>query len=257
MPDEEVGPAGRTPVRGPFARIISVLGGIVMLPAFAFAFALAPACMGFADPALSMVNACPAATAALGAPITQGWLGLSYGNAETEDDDGRASWSMPVAGPSGRGTLDIRAMERAGRWQFGALVLTAGGHEIDVIACAAGGTGEVVAITHRALAGTATTIVGEPGVASGAACTVTIDPSEGAPSCHVAVVCADRTLYGEGSSGYGHCAVDAGGALVMRDGNPGSVDGDPMLDLRLAANEVVVSDQGRAGTWVVTITTRP
>ena len=52
----------------------------------------------------------------------------------------------------------------------------------------------------------------------------------------------DRTLYGGGTQGYGHCAGDATGAITMRDGNPTSVDGDPMIDLRLGANEVVLTD---------------
>lgn len=257
MPDEEPSPGTRTPVKSPFARIANVAMGVLATPLAVLAFGQAPSCMGFGPPALQAVNACPSAVAALGSPITQPWVGLSCGNAETEDDDGSASWSMPVVGPNGRGTLDIQAGERGGRWQFGVLTLTAGGRTIDVLGCEAGGTGEQVAITHRALVGTVTTIVGEPGVAVGAACSVTVDPSEGAQSCRVGVVCGDRTLYGGDTHGYGHCAADARGAITMRDGNPSGVDGDPMLDLRLGANEVVVTDQGERGIWVVTLATVP
>lgn len=257
MPEVENEPEAPAPAKSPLARALSVLGGIATLPLILAAMAIAPSCMGFADPALAVVNACPSATAALGSPITQGWIGLSCGNAETKDDDGNASWHMPVVGPRGRGALDIRGVERGGQWQFRQLVLTADDRTIDVLGCAAGGTGDVIAITHREVRGSASTIVGEPGVASGDACTITIDPSEGAQSCRVGVVCGARTLYGGGSSGYGHCSSDASGAITMRDGNPTTVDSDPMLDLRLGANEVIVTDQGRTGTWVVTISTAP
>jgi len=255
MADIEAGAGGRTQAPSPLRRVASAVGGLGFVPVFVLAFGYAPSCMGFGGPALAHVNACPRAVALLGAPIAQPWIGLSCGNAETEDDDGEASWSMPVSGPSGRGTLDIRAIERGGQWQFGVLTLSAAGHEIDVLACEAGGTGDVAPITHRTLAGTVTTIVGEPGVSSGQACTIAIDPAEGAQNCRVVIVCGARTLYGEGSGGYGHCGVDASGAVTMRDGNPSATDHDPMVDLR--ASEVVVTDQGRAGTWVATVSLSP
>lgn len=249
-------PTGREPSKSPMRRILGTLSGVMMLPLFVLAFASAPACMGFGQAALDVVNQCPVAVTALGAPITTSWLGLSYGNAETEGDDGSANWTFPIEGPRGRGSLDVLARERSGRWQFGRMVLTTGGRSIDVVACAAGGTGAIAAITHRELSGTVTTIVGAPGVAQGASCTVTIDPSDGVLNCHVTVACGAMTLYGGGRGGFGHCAVDANLAPLMRDGNPSSVDGDPMLDLHVATNEVVITDQNAQGTWVVTVTTR-
>jgi hypothetical protein len=255
MPDFEVGPEGRAPVTSPFRRLTSVLLGVLGLP-FGFAISsIIPSCMGFGDPALVIANQCTAATSVLGTPITQSFVGISCGNAETEDDDGNASWSFPVSGPRGRGTLDVQGIERSGRWQFGSLVLNAGGRSIDLVACASGGTGDLVAVTHREQHGTVSMIVGEPGVATGAACIVTVDPSDGAQSCRVSVVCGERTLYGGGTQGYGHCAMDAAGAISMRDGNPSSVDGDPMIDLRLGAHEVVLDDQNASGTWLVRIAT--
>lgn len=257
MPDFEVGPGGRAPTQSPLARIARVAMGAAFLPVLVVGFSFAPACMGFGDPALRLVNECPAATAALGAPIAQSWMGLSCGNAETEDDDGRASWSMPVAGPNGRGTLDIAAVERGGRWDFGRLVLTAAGRTIDVVSCAAGGSGVVMAVTHREVTGTVGTVVGQPGVATGAACTITIDPAPegGVQNCHVLVACGGTTLYGAGTGGFGQCTTDASGALRMEDGRPTSDDHDPMLDLRLGAHEVVVTDVTPQGTSVVTIAT--
>jgi len=140
MADTEEGSGGREPEKSPFGRLFRIASSIVIAPLLLFALSFMPSCMGFGEPALAAVNACPAAVAALGSPITQPWIGLSCGSAETEDDDGRASWSMPVSGPRGRGSLDIRAAERSGRWQFGALVLTVGGRTIDVLGCAAGGS---------------------------------------------------------------------------------------------------------------------
>lgn len=128
------------PPPGPLRRALRMLGGLVALPLGVLAFGTAPSCMGFGPPALALVGQCQTATAALGAPITQSYVGFSCGNAETEDDDGRASWRMPVAGSRGSGVLELDADERSGTWTFGHLVLTpSGGQPIDVLACAAGG----------------------------------------------------------------------------------------------------------------------
>jgi len=245
----------RESAESPMKRVLAGLGGVLMLPVVILGLGSAPTCMGFGQPAIDVVAQCPTAVEALGSPIRTSWMGLSCGNAETEDDDGRASWSFPIAGPRGRGTLEIDGTERHGRWQFGRLALTTGGRTIDVIACAGGGTGEPIAITHQSIEGTVNAVVGRAPVASGAACTITIDPSDGAQSCRVNVTCGGVTLYGGGTQGYGHCSGDATGAIVMRDGNPTSVDGDPMLDLALGRREVVLTDQDAQGTWVVTITT--
>lgn len=257
MPDFDVGPGGQQPIQSSFRRLMNVGLGMMGVPIGLAIFAYVPSCMGFREPALDMVNQCATATRALGTPITQSYVGLSCGNAETEDDDGEASWSFPVAGPSGRGTLDLRGVERSGTWQLESLTLSTGGRDIDVIACAAGGTGEVVPITHRALTASVGAIVGEPGVAVGASCTVTIDPSDGPQNCRLNVTCGERTLYGGGSGGYGHCGVDASGALTMRDSNPSATDGDPMFDMRLGSSEIVITDQASSGTWVVTLAIAP
>jgi hypothetical protein len=243
-------------VQSPVRRAAAVLGGVVMLPMFLVVFSGAPSCMGFGPAAIDVVRQCPTAVTALGESIGPSYLGLSCGNAETEDDDGQASWSFPIAGSHARGTLEVDGVEHGGRWRFHRIDLTTGGHTIDVIACAAGGTGEPVTVTHQSVEGTVSAVVGHSSVTNGASCTITIDPSDGADSCRVNVTCGGSTLYGGGTQGYGHCSGDATGAIAMRDGNPTSVDGDPMLDLDVGRHEVVITDQDTQGTWVVTIATR-
>ncbi|MFO0686119.1 MAG: cytochrome c oxidase assembly factor Coa1 family protein [Sandaracinus sp.] len=247
------------PPPGPLRRALRMLGGLVALPLGVLAFGTAPSCMGFGPPALALVGQCQTATAALGAPITQSYVGFSCGNAETEDDDGRASWRMPVAGSRGSGVLELDADERSGTWTFGHLVLTpSGGQPIDVLACAAGGTGLPARVVHEEHTGTVASAFGPAPVAVGASCRVQIDPvTDGAPTCRVVVTCADQTLYGSGTGGYGHCTTDAAGALVMRDTSTSAVDRDPMLDLSLGASSVTVSDQAASGLWALTILLAP
>lgn len=243
------------PPASPLRRALGVLGGFVALPLGVLVMGTAPSCMGFGPPALALVGQCPTATAALGAPISQSYVGLSCGNAETEDDDGRASWRMPVAGPRASGVLELDADERSGTWRFGHLVLMpSGGAPIDILACAAGGTGLAARVVHEEHTGTVASAFGPAPVAVGASCRVQIDPvTDGAPTCRVVVTCADQTLYGSGTGGYGHCTTDAAGALVMRDASASAIDRDPMLDLQLGASSVTVSDQGASGLWALTV----
>ncbi len=247
------------PPPSPLRRALGVLGGFVALPLGLLAFGTAPSCMGFGPPALALVGQCETANAALGAPISQSYVGLSFGNAETEDDDGRASWRMPVAGARGSGVLELDAVESAGTWRFGRLVLTpSGGAPIDILGCAAGGTGLAAVVAHQELRGAVATVIGSPPVAVGAPCRVLIDPvTDGAPTCRVEVTCEGQTLYGGGSGGYGHCTTDAAGALVMRDVSTSAIDRDPMLDLSLGASSVTVSDQAASGLWAVTVLLTP
>lgn len=256
MPGDE---RNERPPPSPLGRALRMLGGVIAAPIAVLALGSAPSCMGFGPPALALVGQCETATSALGAPVTQSYVGLSCGNAETEDDDGRASWRMPVAGPRSSGVLELDANEVSGTWTFGHLVLTpSGGAPIDILACAAGGTGLAANVVHQERRGTVASALGPAPASVGASCRVVIDPvTEGAPTCRVVVTCADQTLYGEGSGGYGHCTTDASGALVMRDVSSSAVDRDPMLDLSLGASSVTVSDQGSAGLWALTIMLTP
>jgi hypothetical protein len=83
--------------------------------------------------ALQRVQASPAATAALGAPIHDGWLVM--GNVQINGPSGAASLQIPVSGPQGAGDVFVEATKSAGAWNFQTLVLQldADGKRIDLL----------------------------------------------------------------------------------------------------------------------------
>jgi hypothetical protein len=83
--------------------------------------------------ALQRVQASPAAAAALGAPIQEGWLVM--GNIEVNGPSGAANLQIPVSGPAGEGDVFVEATKSAGAWNFQTLVLQldADGKRIDLL----------------------------------------------------------------------------------------------------------------------------
>lgn len=83
--------------------------------------------------ALQRVQASPAATAALGTPIRDGWLVM--GNIQVNGPSGAANLQIPVSGPAGEGDVFVEATKSAGAWNFQTLVLQldAGGKRIDLL----------------------------------------------------------------------------------------------------------------------------
>ena len=71
--------------------------------------------------AIERVQSHPAAVAALGEPITTGWM--LQGHVEDHGATGSADYSVPVSGPRGGGTLYIEARKSAERWTFRVLRL--------------------------------------------------------------------------------------------------------------------------------------
>lgn len=59
--------------------------------------------------------------AALGTPIEPGWL--MAGSINDSGATGEADFSLPIAGPKGKGTIYINARKAAGRWEFRVLVV--------------------------------------------------------------------------------------------------------------------------------------
>ena len=83
--------------------------------------------------ALSRLQASPAATAALGAPLREGWLTL--GNIEVNGPSGEAHLQIPVSGSLGEGDLYVEAEKAADAWTLHALVLQldGDGRRIDLL----------------------------------------------------------------------------------------------------------------------------
>lgn len=88
-----------------------------------------------------------------------------------------------------------------------------------------------------------------PGVAAGTPCAVRVVPvSMQDFNCHVEVVCNGQTVYGALPTGYAHCDVDGAAVLNARDADTTAQDGDPAINVDLAASRAVVLDtvDGRA-----------
>ena len=83
--------------------------------------------------ALQRAQASPAATAALGTPIREGWF--TMGNIAVNGPTGEANLQIPVSGPKGEGDLFVEATKSAGTWTFQTLAVQvdAGGERIDLL----------------------------------------------------------------------------------------------------------------------------
>lgn len=232
-------------------RFASMGLGLLIWPLVIFAFTGAPACMGFEEPTLRVIEQCPAAIEVLGSPVTRSWLGCSCGNAETSDSFGQASWTFPIAGPRGSGTVDVVAERRGGPWRILSATVEAGGRTIDAVRCTGGGA--PISVPTTSFDATVGSVIGQPGVAAGDRCRVSIEPGGGPYPCHVEIRCGAQQLYGGGSLGYAQCGGGPDGALVVRDDDNTAAGGDPTLDLRLGEGQAVLTDANASGTWVVTL----
>lgn len=75
----------------------------------------------------------PAVTAALGEPVTAGWLVM--GNIEVNGPSGEANLQIPLSGPTAKGDLFVEAKKSAGAWTYHVLVVQVGdgGKRIDLL----------------------------------------------------------------------------------------------------------------------------
>ena len=71
--------------------------------------------------AIYAVQTNTAAIEALGEPIEAGWF--MSGSIETNNNSGNASFSIPVSGPKGKGTVYVEAQKFNGNWQYSQLLL--------------------------------------------------------------------------------------------------------------------------------------
>jgi hypothetical protein len=251
----EATPANPTNLR----RIFAVLGGMLMWPIFFVLFTGAPACMGFEDPTLRTLEACPDVATALGTPIRRSWLGMSCGNAETSGAFGRASWTFPVAGPNGSGSVSVVAEQRGGPWVLYRADVEVAGRTIDALRCAGGGAGlpGTAAITRHHLVATITSAVGNAPAAVGSTCEIDVGPGDGPFNCRAIVTCGGNVVYGAGTTGYSNCLVDPTGQVTFTDAETSPTSGDPVLTLPIGAGSGTMTDTTPAGTWVVTFTFPP
>lgn len=75
--------------------------------------------------AVTQVNADARATARLGTPIKiVDQFPPFSGSIKVENDTGSADFTVPVAGPKGKGSLAVRATRSGGRWTYQAIELT-------------------------------------------------------------------------------------------------------------------------------------
>jgi hypothetical protein len=93
---------------------------------------------GFGPAMLESVNACPAATLRLGAPVRFSLVGAGCSNYEAgrEAGDGLAYGTLRIEGSTGHASLQYQLSKGGGQWRSSVLVLTfADGTKLDVKAC--------------------------------------------------------------------------------------------------------------------------
>ena len=76
--------------------------------------------------ALAAAQREPSVTAALGAPVSAGWL--TTGHVNVAGSNGEATLDIPISGPRGSGTIAVRASKSAGKWNFSRLDVSVSGH---------------------------------------------------------------------------------------------------------------------------------
>lgn len=71
--------------------------------------------------AVSRAKADPRVIAAIGTPISEGWL--VSGNTNVNGGSGKADLSIPISGPKGKGTIYAVATKSAGIWVYSRLAV--------------------------------------------------------------------------------------------------------------------------------------
>ncbi len=71
--------------------------------------------------AVSTAQHDPSVLAALGAPVEPGWT--TTGQVDVTGAGGRANLTIPISGPRGAGTINVRADKTGGKWIFSTLAV--------------------------------------------------------------------------------------------------------------------------------------
>lgn len=122
------------PKKGGSGKLIALIVGICLFLFVAFVggilffvFSLLRS-NGAYQGALERARKSPEAIVALGEPMEDGYF--MSGNISTSNDSGRASLSIPLSGPKGKGTLRVEAIMQVGVWKFSRLNLVVGTNTI-------------------------------------------------------------------------------------------------------------------------------
>jgi hypothetical protein len=94
---------------------------------------------------------------------------------------------------------------------------------------------------------------GQAPVATGASCTIEVRPNTGEHNCRSIVTCGETLVYGTDGQGYNTCGLRDERPSFARDSNITDNDGDPMFELDLARQRIVISDGATAEELEYTI----
>ncbi|MEW6431831.1 MAG: cytochrome c oxidase assembly factor Coa1 family protein [Myxococcota bacterium] len=82
--------------------------------------------------AVAKANQNPEVTAALGSPVTPGFM--LQGSVNESGGGGSAEFTIPLEGPKGKGSMQVRASKKGGQWTFDSLTADVGGKTVDLLA---------------------------------------------------------------------------------------------------------------------------
>ena len=127
-PPPDYPPAVASP--GPRKKVVwivlaAVLGGVLLFVLFIGAiFAVVFGSIRSSEPfrhALQVASHDPRALSMLGGTVKPGWL--VSGNISVQNDSGQADLSIPVQGPTHKGTIHVVAKKSEGEWTYDKLML--------------------------------------------------------------------------------------------------------------------------------------
>ena len=98
---------------------IATMVGLAVL-IIGFVFGLLKSSAPYVE-AMARVRSSPAAIAALGAPLKEGWF--IQGEVSFENQSGKADLSIPLTGPKGGGTISVVGTKSGGVWTYSKFVL--------------------------------------------------------------------------------------------------------------------------------------
>ncbi|HVK53377.1 MAG TPA: cytochrome c oxidase assembly factor Coa1 family protein [Pseudoxanthomonas sp.] len=107
-----------------FVPTLIVTGMLCIAGFIALVFGLINGLMRSSEPyqtAMERAQTQPQVIAALGEPITAGWL--VQGNISTQGTQGSADLAIPLSGPRGKGVLYVVGEQAAGQWHYEVMVV--------------------------------------------------------------------------------------------------------------------------------------